>query len=118
MFRELEADVRMPEDERRQDDRARVVIDLFFEGTDATGVASTKDISANGLYMNTLTVLSEGTLLMLRIPLGDEQLIVKAKVVYSNPGRGVGVHFYGLSDQDRAVLKRADLKRSLAAWTK
>jgi hypothetical protein len=115
MFRELESDVWLLEDERRKEDRARLIIDLFFEGTGATGVASTRDISASGLYINTLTVLSEGSLLMLRIPSADEQLIVKAKVVYSNPGHGVGVHFYGLSEQDRAVLERAGLKRSLAA---
>ena len=115
MFRELESDTWLPEDERRREDRARLIIDLFFEGTDATGVASTRDVSAGGLYMNTLAVLPEGTLLMLRIPLGDEQLVVRAKVVYSNPGHGVGVHFYGLSEQDRAALERAGLKRSLAA---
>jgi hypothetical protein len=95
--------------------RARLIIDLFFEGTDATGVASTRDTSANGLYMNTLAVLPEGTLLMLRIPLGDEQLVVRAKVVIATRGHGVGVHFYGLSEQGRAMLERAGLKRSLAA---
>jgi hypothetical protein len=115
MFRKLESEAWLPEDERRQEDRARLIIDLFFEGTEGTGVASTRDISANGLYMNTLTTLSEGTLLMLRIPLGDEQVVVNARVVYSNPGHGVGVHFYGLSEQDRAVLERAGLKRHLAA---
>jgi hypothetical protein len=115
MFRELGPDTWLPEDERRREDRARLIVDVFFEGADATGIASTRDISASGLYMSTLTEFPEGALLMLRIPLGDEQVAVKAKVVYSNPGHGVGVLFFELSENDRAALDRAGLKRSLAA---
>jgi hypothetical protein len=56
--------------------------------------------------MNTQTVLPEGSVLMLRIPLGNEQVVVNAEVVYSNPGRGVGVQFQGLSENDRALMER------------
>jgi hypothetical protein len=69
-------------------------------------VASTKDISIGGLYMNTQTVIPEGSVLMLRIPLGGEQVVVNAEVMYSNPGHGVGVRFQGLSDKDRALMER------------
>ena len=96
----------MPSDERRQHDRSRLIVDVFFDGKDATGVASTQDISLGGLYMNTQLVLPEGSLLMLRIPLGGEQVVVNAEVVYSNPGRGVGVQFQGLSEKDRALMER------------
>jgi len=95
-----------PEDDRRQHDRSRLIVDVYFDGRDATGVASTKDISIGGLYMNTQTVLPEGSVLMLRIPLGKEQVVVNAEVVYSNPGRGVGVQFQGLTDNDRALMER------------
>src|SRR5215210_8507706 len=101
---ELDAKNSLPQDDRRQHDRSRLIVDVFFDGQDATGVASTKDISVGGLYMNTQTVLPEGAVLMLRIPLGDEQVIVNAEVVYSNPGRGVGVQFQGLSEKDRAMM--------------
>ena len=94
------------EDDRRQHDRSRLIVDVFFDGRDATGVASTKDISIGGLYMNTQTVLPEGSVLMLRIPLGSEQVVVNAEVVYSNPGRGVGVQFQGLTENDRALMER------------
>ena len=94
-------------DERRQHDRSRLIVDVFFDGTDATGVASTKDISAGGLYMTTQSVLPEGAVLLLRIPFGDEQVVVNAEVVYSNPGRGVGVRFQGVSDADRALIEQA-----------
>ncbi|MGI8898490.1 MAG: PilZ domain-containing protein, partial [Pyrinomonadaceae bacterium] len=64
------------------------------------------DISVGGLYMNTQTDLPEGALLLLRIPLGDDQqVVVNGEVAYSNPGRGVGVRFHGLSTADRAMLE-------------
>lgn len=98
---------RLEEDERRSHDRSRVIVDVFFDGADATGVASTKDISLGGLYMNTKTELPEGALLTLRIPVGqDQQVVVNAEVVYSNPGYGVGVRFHGLTDASRALMER------------
>jgi hypothetical protein len=98
---------RLEEDERRSHDRSRLIVDVFFDGAAATGIASTKDISLGGLYMNTKTELPEGALLTLRIPLGeDQQVVVNAEVVYSNPGFGVGVRFHGLSDTDRALMER------------
>lgn len=94
------------EDERRQYDRSRLIVDVFFDGADATGIASTKDISLGGLYMNTKTVLPEGALLTLRIPLKERQIAVKGEVVYSNPGRGVGVRFQWMSESDRELIER------------
>lgn len=93
-------------EERRQSDRSRLIVDVFFDGKDATGVASTQDIGAGGLYMNTQTDLPEGSLLLMRIPLGEgQQVVVNGEVVYRNPGRGVGVRFHGLSEADRAMLE-------------
>ena len=106
MVDEVERDASLSQDERRRHDRSRLLVDVFFDGKDATGVASTKDISVGGLYMNTQTVLPEGSVLMLRIPLGKEQVVVNAEVVYSNPGRGVGVQFQGLSEKDRELMER------------
>ncbi len=100
-------DADLPQDERRRHDRARLIIDLYFEGHEGTGVANTRDISAGGLYMNTQTVLPQGTLLTLRLPLGDEPLVVRSRVVYSNPGRGVGVEFCDLTNEQRARIEEA-----------
>lgn len=101
----------LPQEERREHDRSRLIVDVYFNGADATGVASTKDISLGGLYMNTQAQLPEGALLMLRIPLSNgQQVVVNAEVMYSNPGHGVGVRFQGLTEQDRALMGR-DLPR-------
>ncbi|HVS21683.1 MAG TPA: PilZ domain-containing protein [Pyrinomonadaceae bacterium] len=93
-------------DERRQHDRSRLIVDVHFEGGDATGVAGTKDISVGGLYLTTQARIPEGATLTLRIPLGNESVIVRADVVYSNPGHGVGVRFHRLPDEARALMER------------
>jgi hypothetical protein len=93
-------------DDRRQHNRSRLIVDVFYDGQEATGVASTHDISVGGLYMNTQASLPEGSVLLLRIPLADgKQVVVNAEVVYSNPGNGVGLSFQGLSVEDRATLE-------------
>jgi hypothetical protein len=94
------------QEERRRHDRSRLIVDVFFNDQDATGVASTKDISLGGLYMNTRAEVPEGETLMIRIPLGEEQIVCSAEVVYRNPGLGLGVRFIDLSDEARAVLQR------------
>jgi hypothetical protein len=93
-------------DERRQFDRSRLIIDVHFDGADSTGVAGTKDISLGGLYLDTRAEIPEGAVLTLRIPLGGQFVIVKADVVYSNPGHGVGVRFHRLSDDARILMQR------------
>ena len=95
------------QDERRAHDRSRLILDIFFDGQDVTGVASTKDISAGGLYMNTHASIPEGAFLMVRIPFSkDVQVVCNAEVIYSNPGQGVGLKFHDVPDEVRATLER------------
>ena len=94
-------------DERRAYDRSRLIVDVFFDGKDATGVASTKDISVGGFYMNTQAELPEGAVLLVRIPFGaGREVIANAEVVYSNPGLGVGVSFQGLTGDAKVLLEQ------------
>ena len=93
-------------DERRQFDRSRLIVDVHFDGADSTGVAGTKDISLGGLYLSTQERIPEGATLTLRIPLGGQHVVIKADVVYSNPGHGVGVRFHRLSDEAHTVMER------------
>ena len=79
---------------------------------DVIGVASTKDISPGGLYMNTQANIPEGAFLMVRIPLDkDVHVVCKAEVIYSNPGQGVGLRFHDITDEARATLERAVSKQ-------
>ena len=94
------------QDERRAYDRSRLIVDVFFDGKNATGVASTKDISVGGFYMNTQTELPEGSLLLVRVPFGEtNQVVCNAEVVYSNPGHGVGVRFHRLAEDMRTLME-------------
>jgi hypothetical protein len=102
-----ELDEDLKPDERRRFDRSRLIVDVFFDGNDATGVASTKDISVGGLYMNTQANLPEGSVLLVRIPFPDgNQVVANAEVVYNNPSRGVGLRFQNLSEENRALIER------------
>ena len=100
-------DDNLEHEERRAYDRSRLIVDVFFDGKDATGVASTKDISVGGFYMNTQAELPEGAVLLVRIPFGEGRDVVSnAEVVYSNPGLGVGVRFQGLTEEAKATLEQ------------
>jgi hypothetical protein len=92
--------------ERRHYDRSRLIVDVRFDGGDATGVASTKDISMGGLYMSTQADVAVGDTLALRIPLAGQHVVVKADVVYSNPGHGIGVRFHRLTPEVRELMER------------
>lgn len=93
-------------DDRRKYDRSRLIVDVFYNGQDATGVASSQDISIGGLYLNTQANLPEGSALLLRIPLpGGQEVIVNGEVVYVNPGKGVGISFQGLTADSRELLE-------------
>jgi len=95
------------QEERRAHDRTRLIVDVFFDGQDVTGVASTKDISPGGLYLNTQTVIPQGAILLVRIPFRpDAEVVCRAEVIYSEPGRGVGLRFLDVTDEGRAVLER------------
>jgi hypothetical protein len=96
-----------PDDERRRYERSRLIIDVYFNGADLTGVAGTKDISPGGLYMNTQAQIPEGAILTLRVPVAGRDIVCNGEVVYSNPGRGVGVNFQGMSEEDHAHLERS-----------
>jgi hypothetical protein len=94
-------------DDRRRYDRARLIVDVFYDGNDSTGVAATKDISAGGFYMNTNAEIPEGSVLLVRIPFSDgRQVVAHAEVVYRNPSRGIGLRFQNLSDENRALIER------------
>lgn len=92
--------------ERRGADRKKLIVDVNFNGGDTTGIANTRDIGIGGLYMTTNTTLDVGTLIFMRMTVGAKELAVSGVVVYTDPGRGIGVRFHNLSEDTQALLKR------------
>ena len=58
--------------ERRQSDRKKLIVNVDFEGGDATGIANTRDIGIGGLYMTTDADFEIGTPIRLRLTLGGQ----------------------------------------------
>ena len=91
--------------ERRKSDRKKLIIDLKFEGGDATGIANTRDIGVGGLYMTTTTSLAMGTPIFMTMNVGEREISFSGTVVYIDPGQGVGVRFQDISEDDKNFLK-------------
>jgi hypothetical protein len=91
--------------ERRGSDRKKLIVDVNFDGGDATGIANTRDIGIGGLYMTTNANLEIGTLISMRVTLGGQEVTFGGVVVYTDPGQGVGVRFQGLSGEAESLLK-------------
>ena len=92
--------------EKRQTDRKKLIVDVQFEGGDATGIANTENISLGGLFIKTNTFFDEGTPLLLRLTLEGRQIAFKGIVAYVEEGNGVGIQFQNLSPESEELLKR------------
>lgn len=92
--------------ERRRSDRRKLIVDVNFEGGDATGIANTRDIGVGGLYMTTNANLEMGEPIFMRMTVGEKEISLEGVVVYTDPAQGVGVRFQNLSDDISALLKQ------------
>jgi hypothetical protein len=91
--------------ERRGSDRKKLIVDVNFNGGDATGIANTRDIGIGGLYMTTNSRLEIGTWISMRMTIGSKEVSLSGVVVYNDPGHGIGVRFHGLSEEVTELLK-------------
>ncbi len=102
----IEPDEALSPAERRQSDRKKLIVDVKFEGGDATGIANTRDIGVGGLYMTTNARLETGMPLAMRLFLGNREVALEGVVAYTDPGQGVGIRFQNLSAEDRSLLTK------------
>lgn len=97
--------------ERRGSDRKKLIVDVKFDGGDATGIANTRDIGVGGLYMTTTARLKQGLPIVMRLTVSGTELAVEGVVAYIDPGEGVGIRFHNLSDEAKDLLvKELDLE--------
>ncbi|CAN5398682.1 hypothetical protein BH10ACI1_BH10ACI1_07620 [soil metagenome] len=92
--------------ERRQSDRKKLIIDVKFEGGDATGIANTRDIGVGGLYMTTNARLESGMLLSMNLFIGGREVALNGVVAYVDHGQGVGIRFQNIAPDDSDLLSR------------
>ena len=67
--------------------------------------ARTSEIGLGGCYVDALNPLPEGTLVELRILRDQGVFETKAKIVYSDPGFGMGLAFTEMTPDQRSLLE-------------
>lgn len=92
--------------ERRESDRKKLIVEVYFEGGDATGIANTTDISLGGVFMTTSAFFEIGQPVAIRITVDGRRLNLDAEIAYTEAGRGVGVSFTDLSGGKKAILEK------------
>ncbi|KXK00962.1 MAG: PilZ domain protein [Acidobacteria bacterium OLB17] len=91
--------------DRRQNDRKKLIVDVRFEGGDATGIANTRDIGSGGFYMTTTAELETGMHLIATLTLNGREMRLSGVVAYTDPGHGVGVRFKDIDEDDLRYLE-------------
>jgi hypothetical protein len=90
--------------ERRRSDRKKLIVDVRFEGGDATGIANTRDIGVGGLYITTNANLTTGDEISMEMTISGEQVTIGGVVAYIDQGQGIGIRFRELSAEHEALL--------------
>ncbi len=93
------------ETDKRRHARAPFVTQVEFEG--GTFLGFSKDVSAGGMFIETVQPLPERASLTLRFNLDDAGpiVVVPAEVRYTLPKLGVGVQFSDVPDSDVARIE-------------
>jgi hypothetical protein len=93
-------------DDRRHSERA-----LFCNEVEVVGYGPRRssDLSAGGMFLETIAAFPKDTVLQLKFKLGEdasEPIVVRAKVLYVANGIGVGVEFMDLSPHDQTRIEQ------------
>ncbi len=68
-------------------------------------MCTSMDISEGGIFISAIQIFEENSILELSIPFKGDKLKVKARVVYIQPGIGIGLEFTDLSDEQKKSIK-------------
>lgn len=97
----------MSDGERRGAKRITYFCEAKLEGMDvAHASVRLADLSVNGAFVDTRSVLPAGAVTRLRFTIGAREISVSAEVRYSMPGMGMGLRFLDLAAADREVIER------------
>jgi hypothetical protein len=90
--------------ERRADSRLPVLTDARI---DRLTVVRVTDVSARGAFVETLTPYPMGTVVTISLRLGSEQIEAAARIVFADPGVGMGVEYTQLTTAERHRIDAA-----------
>ena len=76
--------------------------DILIDGIKKT---TSIDISEGGLYVSSIQHFEKDSIIDLSIPFRGEQLMLRGKVQYYEPGIGIGIQFIELNDKQLIVIK-------------
>ena len=93
--------------ERREDERARVSLEAWWEGMSGRHTARVSDISMGGCFVDTQTLPGVGEVIVFAIkrPTGG-WLELRGEVVSVEFGVGFSVSYSYLTDEEQQELKR------------
>jgi PilZ domain len=94
--------------ERRHYQRLKtgVPVEILQEGSESAIRGATSDISPGGCYIESIFPFPVGTVLDLKLALGEDDLLVQATVVTCDPQVGNGISFERMLPEDREQLTK------------
>ena len=91
---------------RRRSVRVALMREIEYAGSGVRTHRRLTELGANGVYIDTVAPLPEGTPLDLRFTLPDDHIVMAQGVVrYCQPGAGMGVEFTSISDDDHERIQ-------------
>jgi PilZ domain-containing protein len=94
-------------DDRRSKPRLSVHLDAVWEGIEERHTARVTDLSEGGCYLDTVGEVMAGEIVAFRILLPDgEWLYLEGEVRHHRHGRGFGVQFVDLNEEQTENLFR------------
>lgn len=100
---------------KRINPRFQVSAEVETTLPDGTTVASQVfELSSRGCYIDTAKFIPTGTRLSLRISNGGNVYELPAKVIYTQPGFGIGIYGMGVVFEDMAE----DYRQAIESWVR
>ena len=93
-------------DDRRSKPRLDVSLDAVWHGESGRQSARVTDLSEGGCYLDTVGEVMKGEIVAFRIllPDDDDWLYLEGEVKHHRPGRGFGVQFVDLNEEQTDKL--------------
>lgn len=93
--------------ERREKPRLRVSLDAMWDSSTEAHSARVTDLSEGGCFLDSVGEVREGEIVGFRVLLpGDDWLYLEGEVRHYTPGRGFGVKFVELNEEQHENLLR------------